>query len=162
MLIRLGNGFTIVANLLPGTTVLAIGLVLTTTPLGALNLSSVDAGHSGIAAAVQNAVGRTSALTAVACVGLIAAGTLTDASFARLLQIAAALFFIAALIATVCVVNPRGSTEPVLAEAVTSVGWSSHAGCGVSAKPAGHPSGAGRCSKLHYCVRLHNMLTMAR
>ncbi|WP_051465239.1 hypothetical protein [Mycobacterium genavense] len=122
MLIRPGNGFTIVANLLPGTTVLAIGLVLTTTPLGALNLSSVDAGHSGIAAEVQNAVGRTSALTAVACVGLIAAGTLTDASFARLLQIAAALFFIAALIATVCVVNPRGSTEPVLAEAVTSVG----------------------------------------
>lgn len=85
-----------------------------------MNLSSVDATRSGIAAAVQNAVGRTSALTSVACVGLIAAGTLTDASFARLLQIAAALFFIAALIATVCVVNPRHSTESVLAEAASA------------------------------------------
>ncbi|CDO86764.1 MFS transporter [Mycobacterium triplex] len=122
MLIRPGHGFTIVSNLLPGTTVLAIGLVLTTTPLGALNLSSVDAGRSGIAAAVQNAVGRTSALTAVACVGLIAAGTLTDASFARLLQIAAALFFIAALIATVCVVNPRRTTADVVLTEPASVG----------------------------------------
>jgi MFS family permease len=120
LLIRPGHGFTILTHLLPGTTVLAIGLVLTTTPLGALNLSSVDAARSGIAAAVQNAVGRTSALTSVACVGLIAAGTLTDASFARLLQIAAALFFIAALIATVCVVNPRHTTESVLADAASA------------------------------------------
>lgn len=117
LLIRPGHGFNIVTHLLPGTTVLAIGLVLTTTPLGALNLSSVDPARSGIAAAVQNAVGRTSALTSVACVGLIAAGTLTDASFARLLQIAAALFFTAAMIATVCVVNPsRTATDIVLTE----------------------------------------------
>ncbi|WAC91032.1 MFS transporter [Mycobacterium sp. Aquia_213] len=113
LLIRPGHGFNIVTHLLPGTTVLAIGLLLTTTPLGALNLSSVDAARSGIAAAVQNAVGRTSALTAVASVGLIAAGRLTDVSFARLLQIAAALFFMAAVIATVRVVNPRHATESV-------------------------------------------------
>ncbi|MEZ0349313.1 MFS transporter [Mycobacterium sp. pR1184] len=117
LLIRPGAGFNIVTHLLPGTTVLAIGLLLTTTPLGALNLSSVDAARSGIAAAIQNAVGRTSALTSVASVGLIAAGTLTDASFTRLLQIAAALFFIAALIATVCVVNPRHGADSALAEA---------------------------------------------
>lgn len=118
LLIRPGHGFAIVTHLLPGTTVLAIGLVLTTTPLGALNLASVDAARSGIAAAVQNAVGRTSALTSVACVGLISAGALTDASFGRLLQISAALFFIAAVIAAVCIVNPRSATESVLAEAV--------------------------------------------
>jgi MFS family permease len=118
LLIRPGHGFAIVTHLLPGTTVLAIGLVLTTTPLGALNLASVDAARSGIAAAVQNAVGRTSALTSVACVGLISAGALTDASFARLLQISAALFFIAAVIAGVRVVNPGSARESVLAEAV--------------------------------------------
>jgi EmrB/QacA subfamily drug resistance transporter len=116
LLIRPGEGFSIVTHLLPGTTVLAIGLVLTTTPLGALNLSSVDSTRSGIAAAVQNAVGRTSALTAVACVGLITADRVTDASFARLLQIAAALFVIAAVIAAVFVNKPSITADSVLEE----------------------------------------------
>jgi hypothetical protein len=90
------HGLNIVTHLLPGMIVLAIGLVLTSTPLTAANLTSVNPTNSGVAAAVQNAVGRTSALTAVACVGLIAGGTLTDASFARLLQVAAVLFFVGA------------------------------------------------------------------
>ena len=81
LLIRPGQGFDIATHLLPGMIVLAIGMVLTNTPLTAVNLSSVAASNSGIAAAMQNAVGRTSALTSVACVGLIAAGTLTDAQF---------------------------------------------------------------------------------
>jgi len=92
------HGFNIATHLLPGMIVLAVGMVLTSTPLTALNLSSVEPANSGIAAAMQNAVGRTSALTSVACVGLIAAGTLTDASFGRLLQVAAALFFIGAVV----------------------------------------------------------------
>ncbi len=92
------HGFNIFSDLLPGMTVLAIGLVLTSTPLTAANLSSVQPANSGVAAAMQNAVGRTSALTSVACVGLIAAGTVTDASFTRLLQVAAVLFFIGAVI----------------------------------------------------------------
>jgi EmrB/QacA subfamily drug resistance transporter len=92
------HGFNIFSDLLPGMTVLAIGLVLTSTPLTAANLSSIQPANSGLAAAMQNAVGRTSALTSVACVGLIAAGTLTDASFTRLLQVAAVLFFIGAVI----------------------------------------------------------------
>jgi MFS family permease len=99
------HGFNIVTHLLPGMTVLAIGLVLTTTPLTALNLSSVERARSGVAAAVQNAVGRTSALTSVACVGLIAAGTLTDASFTRLLQVAAALFVMGALVSGLSVIR---------------------------------------------------------
>ncbi len=98
LLIRPGHGFNIATHLLPGMIVLAIGMVLTNTPLTAVNLSSVAASNSGIAAAMQNAVGRTSALTSVACVGLIAAGTLTDASFARLLQVAAVLFFLGAAV----------------------------------------------------------------
>jgi hypothetical protein len=39
-------------------------------------------------------------------VGLIAASTLTDASFARLLQVCAALFFIAAAVGAVTITNP--------------------------------------------------------
>jgi EmrB/QacA subfamily drug resistance transporter len=98
-------GLNIVTDLLAGGIVLAIGMVITITPLTALNLSAVESAHNGIAAAIQNAVGRLSALIAVACVGLIAAGTLTDASFTRLLQVAAVLFFIAAVISAVTVAN---------------------------------------------------------
>ena len=73
------HGFNIFTHLLPGMIVLACGLVLTITPLTALNLSAVDPAHSGIAAAIQNAVGRLSALVAVASVGLIAACNFTEA-----------------------------------------------------------------------------------
>jgi EmrB/QacA subfamily drug resistance transporter len=106
-------GLNIVTDLLPGRIVLAIGMVITITPLTALNLSSVGPEHSGIAAAVQNSVGRTSALIAVACVGLIAAGTLTDASFTRLLQVAAVLFFIGAVVSGVTITNRPVPAEPV-------------------------------------------------
>ena len=92
------HGFNIFTQLLPGRIVLAVGLVVTITPLTALNLSSVEPAHSGIASAIQNAVGRLSALIAVACMGLIAAGPLTHASFARLLQVSAVLFFTGAVI----------------------------------------------------------------
>ncbi|HWT49709.1 MAG TPA: MFS transporter [Mycobacterium sp.] len=115
------HGFNIVTHLLPGMTLLAIGLVLTSTPLTALNLSSVEPARSGVAAAVQNAVGRTSALTSVACVGLIAADTLTDASFARLLQVAAALFFIGALVSRFTVTKAGSPTEFAPAEVAVGV-----------------------------------------
>jgi hypothetical protein len=115
------HGFNIVTHLLPGMAVLAIGLVFTSTPLTALNLSSVEPARSGTAAAIQNAVGRTSALTAVACVGLIAAGTLTDASFTRLLQVAAALFFFGALVGGFRVAKPSGTTQFARAEVTAGV-----------------------------------------
>lgn len=92
----------------------SIGSVLTLAPLAAVNLSSVEPARSGVAAAMQNAVGRTSALTSVACVGLIAAGSMTDTSFARLLQVAAALYFVAALVGGFFVTKPIGSTESAL------------------------------------------------
>ena len=110
------HGFNVLTDLLPGMMVLATGMVLTITPLTSLNLSSLDSERSGIAAAIQNVVGRTSALTAVASVGLIAAGTLTDASFARLLQVAAVLFFIGAVVSAVTISNPTVPAEPVTSE----------------------------------------------
>ena len=92
------HGFHVVTDVLPGRILLAVGMVLAITPLTAVNLSSVKSAHSGIAAAIQNATGRTSALIAVACVGLISADRLTDASFTRLMQVSAVLFFIGAVI----------------------------------------------------------------
>jgi EmrB/QacA subfamily drug resistance transporter len=122
------HGFNLFTQLLPGRILLATGLVLTITPLTALNLSSVELAHSGIAAAIQNAVGRFSALIAVGCVGLIAAGTLTDASFVRLLRVGAVLFFIGAVISGLTITNravpaelsPLRAKSPSCATTVTT------------------------------------------
>ena len=107
----------VVTDVLPGRILLAIGMVLAITPLTAVNLSAVRSAHSGIAAAIQNAAGRTSALIAVACVGLIAANRLTDASFTRLLQVSAVLFFVGAVIGGLTVRNSVGHARPVPEEA---------------------------------------------
>jgi EmrB/QacA subfamily drug resistance transporter len=108
------HGFNLLTDVLPGRIVLAAGLVATITPLTAVNLSSVDTAHSGIASAIQNCVGRLSTLIAVGCMGLIAAGTLTDASFERLLQVSAVLFFIGAVIGAVTITNRGVEAEPGL------------------------------------------------
>jgi hypothetical protein len=98
---------------LPGRIVLAIGMVLAITPLTAVILSAVKSAHSGIAAAIQNATGRTSALIAVACMGLITGNRMTDVSFTRLLQVSALLFVIGAVIGGLAIRNPAGAAEPV-------------------------------------------------
>ena len=61
-------------------------------------------------------MGRLSALIDVACTGLIAAGTLNDASFARLLEVSAVLFFVGAVISGVTITNPPVPAEPVSSE----------------------------------------------
>jgi hypothetical protein len=103
--------FDFETHLLPGRLVLAAGLALAIAPLSAIVLISVEPHHCGIAAAFQNAVGRTSALTAVACVGLVAAGPLNEASFVRLLQVAAALFFLGAVVSGFAIANPAHSRD---------------------------------------------------
>jgi EmrB/QacA subfamily drug resistance transporter len=110
------HDFDFATHLLPGRLVLAAGLVLTITPLTSVILTSVEPAHSGIAAAIQNAVGRTSALTAVACAGLIAAGPMSDVSFARLLQVAAVLYFLGAVVGGVAIANPAAPAEAVAAK----------------------------------------------
>lgn len=112
LLIRPGPGFHLVSDVLPGRMLLAVGMVLAITPLTAVNLSAVKSTHSGIAAAIQNATGRTSALIAVACVGLITANRLTDASFTRLLEVSAALFFVAAVIGGLAIRNAAAPAAP--------------------------------------------------
>jgi EmrB/QacA subfamily drug resistance transporter len=99
------HGFNLLSDVLPGRILLAIGMVLAVTPLTVVNLSAVKSAHSGIAAAIQNATGRTSALIAVACMGLITANRLTDASVTRLLQVSALLFFIGAIIGGLVIKN---------------------------------------------------------
>jgi EmrB/QacA subfamily drug resistance transporter len=106
------HGFHVVTDVLPGRIVLAVGMVLAITPLTAVNLSAVKSVHSGIAAAIQNATGRTSALIAVACVGVITANRLTDVSFTRLLEVSAVLFFVGAVIGGLGITNTADRAEP--------------------------------------------------
>ncbi|MEE6175601.1 MFS transporter [Mycobacterium sp. 050134] len=106
LLIRpIAHGGHVVADVLPGRIVLAIGMVLAITPLTAVGLSAVKAAHSGIAAAIQNATGRTSALIAVAVMGVITSNRLTDASFAQLLRVSAVLFFVGAALGGLAIRN---------------------------------------------------------
>jgi EmrB/QacA subfamily drug resistance transporter len=115
------HGFHILTDVLPGRILLAIGMVLAVTPLTAVNLSAVKSAQSGIAAAIQNATGRTSALIAVACVGLIAADRMTDASFTRLLQVSALLFFVGAVIGGLVIRNSVVHDEPAPDEVAVPV-----------------------------------------
>jgi EmrB/QacA subfamily drug resistance transporter len=108
-----GGEFNVITELLPGMCLLSAGLVVTITPLTSVALSSVEPARSGIASAINNAVSRLASLISVACLGLIAAGTLTDASFVRLLQVCALLFFAGAVICGVTVTRPAVSAEPV-------------------------------------------------
>jgi EmrB/QacA subfamily drug resistance transporter len=110
------HDFNIVSQLLPGMTLLATGLVVTVTPLTSICLSAVDPIHGGIASAINNAVSRLAGLIAVACMGLIAAGTLTDASFLRLVQVSAMLFIVGAVVCAVTITNPECPPEPVPCE----------------------------------------------
>jgi EmrB/QacA subfamily drug resistance transporter len=105
--------FNVITDLLPGMFLLAAGLVATVTPLTSVALSSVEPARSGIASAINNAVARLASLISVACMGLIAAGTLTDASFVRVLQVSGLLFFAGAVICGVTITRPAVSAERV-------------------------------------------------
>jgi EmrB/QacA subfamily drug resistance transporter len=115
------RGFHVVTDVLPGRIVLAIGMVLAVTPMTAVNLSAVKSAQSGIAAAIQNATGRTSALIAVACVGVITANRMTDVGFTRLLEVSAALFFVGAAIGGLAIRNAAAPAEPIPDEVAVSV-----------------------------------------
>jgi EmrB/QacA subfamily drug resistance transporter len=110
------DAFNVVSQLLPGMTLLATGLVITVTPLTSICMSAVDPMYGGIASAINNAVSRLSGLIAVASMGLIAAGTLTDASFLRLVQVSAVLFILGAAVCAVTVTNPVAPAEPLPCE----------------------------------------------
>lgn len=107
------HGFGLFSQFLPGMTLFALGLVITVTPLTATCMSAVDPSHGGIASAINNAVSRLAGLIAVACMGLVAAGALTDASFLRLVQVSAVLFIIGAVVCAFTITNQPARAEPV-------------------------------------------------
>lgn len=68
-------------QVLPSMILMGLGLAVTVAPLTATVLGSVDATHSGIASAVNNAVARVAGLLSVAMLSTIVGGTLNLVGF---------------------------------------------------------------------------------
>jgi EmrB/QacA subfamily drug resistance transporter len=134
LMARIHPGDSYLAAVLPSLVVFGIGLAALITPITATVLASVDARHSGIASAVNNALSRLGQMLAVAVLPL-AAG-LSGAAFADpakmaagfpvAMTIAAGTSFAAALLAWTTISadvlsRPRADTEPVAKELAPSV-----------------------------------------
>ncbi len=107
------TGFHAITDLVPGMTVLAIGLVATITPLTSVTLASVPTEYGGLASAINNAVSRLAALISIGSMGLISVGTVSATGFGHVLEVSAALFALGALCAALLITNPPGGCQPV-------------------------------------------------
>ncbi|UFS60069.1 MFS transporter [Subtercola endophyticus] len=70
-------------QVVPGTVVFSLGLVMTVAPLTAAVLGAIDPERAGIASAVNNAVSRVAGLVATAAAALIVGDALTTGGFSR-------------------------------------------------------------------------------
>jgi EmrB/QacA subfamily drug resistance transporter len=107
------HGFHALTDLLPGMTVLAIGLVATVTPLMSVTLGSVPVEHSGLASAVNNAVSRLAALVSIGSLGLISGGASSAAGLRHALEVSVALFGLGGLCAAMLLRKPPAGRGPV-------------------------------------------------
>lgn len=71
LLVRTNANADYFTQILPGVLVFGLGLSATVAPLTATVLSSVQAGHSGLASGVNNAVSRVAGLLAIAALGAV-------------------------------------------------------------------------------------------
>lgn len=75
MLSRTGANADYLTMIFPGVVIFGLGLSATVAPLTATVLSSVQAGHSGLASGVNNAVARVAGLLAIAALGAVVASS---------------------------------------------------------------------------------------
>jgi EmrB/QacA subfamily drug resistance transporter len=74
LLVRIDANADYLTQILPGMLVFGLGLAATVAPLTATVLGSVEAGHSGLASGVNNAVARVASLLAIAALGAVVSG----------------------------------------------------------------------------------------
>lgn len=98
-------------QLLPGVAVFGIGLVLTVSPLTSAVLSSVDAAHTGIGSAVNNAVSRVAGLFAIALLGPIIGGAWTFTGWTRGILIIAVVMALGGVVSAVFIRNPAAASD---------------------------------------------------
>ena len=77
LFVRIDANADYFTQILPGIVVFGLGLAATVAPLTATVLSSVQAGHSGLASGVNNAVARVASLLSIAALGAVVSGTFT-------------------------------------------------------------------------------------
>jgi len=75
LLLRTNADANYLTMILPGMLLFGLGMAATVAPLTATVLSSVEAGHSGLASGVNNAVARVASLIAIAAIGAVVAGS---------------------------------------------------------------------------------------
>jgi MFS family permease len=134
LMAQIHPGDSYVAAVLPSLAVFGTGLAALITPITATVLASVDARHSGIASAVNNALSRLGQMIAVAVLPLAAGLSGTDfenpaklaAGFPVAMTIAAGASFAAALLAWTTIRDdalsvPVADTEPGARELPPSV-----------------------------------------
>jgi EmrB/QacA subfamily drug resistance transporter len=134
LMAQIHPGDSYLPAVLPSLVVFGIGLAALITPITATVLASVDAQHSGIASAVNNALSRLGQLIAVAALPLAAglSGSAFEdparmaAGFPVAMTVAAGASFAAALLAWTTISadvlsRPRADTEPVAKDLPPSV-----------------------------------------
>ncbi|GGW96251.1 hypothetical protein GCM10010353_09360 [Streptomyces chryseus] len=72
LMLRVGEGASYVADVLPAMMVMGAGMVTLVAPLTATVLASVDTGKAGLASGINNAAARAAGLVAVAALPLLA------------------------------------------------------------------------------------------
>jgi EmrB/QacA subfamily drug resistance transporter len=95
------------ADVLPGTTIFALGLAIVVAPLTAANLADAGESDAGIASGVNNAVARVAGLLATAAVGTVAGGALDLGGFRMALAVVAGLLAVGGVIGLSGIRNPR-------------------------------------------------------
>ena len=97
----------LLVDILPGTTIFALGLAMLVSPLTASVLADADEHNAGIASGVNNAVARVAGLLAIAAVGTIVGGTLDLGGLRTALAGTAVLLVLGGLTGLCAIRNPR-------------------------------------------------------
>ncbi|QWT23539.1 MFS transporter [Subtercola sp. PAMC28395] len=100
-----------VSQVLPGTVVFSLGLVMTVAPLTAAVLGSIDPERAGIASATNNAVSRVAGLIATAAAALIIGDALTVDGFSRAALVTAALLVVGGVVSLVGIQNAKRAPQ---------------------------------------------------
>jgi EmrB/QacA subfamily drug resistance transporter len=94
-------------DVLPGTTIFALGLAIVVAPLTAAILADADESTAGIASGVNNAVARVAGLLATAAVGTVAGGALDLGGFRMALAAVTGLLIAGGVIGLCGIRDPR-------------------------------------------------------
>ncbi len=105
-------------QLLPGITLLGLGMAITVAPLTTAILGAVDPARAGIGSAINNAVARVAGLVAIACTGIIVGSQLDLDGYHRAALATAIFLFVGGLVSFLGIRNPERTSEstPSVAE----------------------------------------------